>query len=165
MTQIELTGSIPGIRGLFMYTPETEAPLNALVETLLHSPHPTLSAGERELIAAYVSRLNTCRYCCRVHGNTWQRQVWNNAELVKQVLSDPESAPISNKMKALLKIAAKVQSGRKNLTGQIVKRAHLEGATDAEIYDAVLIADAFCMYNCYVAGLSAWQPDNFELYD
>jgi uncharacterized peroxidase-related enzyme len=165
MQLIELSESIPGIRELFMYRPETEAPLNALVQTLLHSPHPTLSAGERELIAAYVSRLNTCRYCCRVHGNAWQQQLWNNAGLVKRVLADPANAPISSKMKALLKIADKVKSGCKNLPGAMVTDARMEGATETEIYDSVLIADAFCMYNCYVAGLAAWQPDDAELYD
>ena len=148
-----------------MFRPETAAPLNALVQILLHNPHPTLSAGERELIATYVSRLNTCKYCCNIHGAIAQHQLDNNPEVVKQVLADPETAPISSKMKALLKIAAKVQSGGKNVTADDVAFARIEGATDIEIHDAVLIAAAFCMYNRYVDGLATWQPDNEELYD
>ena len=148
-----------------MFRPETAAPLNALVQTLLHNPHPTLSAGERELIATYVSRLNTCKYCCNIHGAIAQHQLGNNAEIVKQVLINPETAPISNKVKALLKIAEKVQSGGKNVTEDNVAFARKEGATDIEIHDTVLIAAAFCMYNRYVDGLATWQPDNEELYD
>ena len=148
-----------------MFRPETAAPLNALVQTLLHNPHPTLTAGERELIATYVSRLNTCKYCCNIHGAIAQHQLGNNPEIVKQVLTNPETAPISNKMKALLKIAAKVQSGGKNVTTDDVVFAREEGATDIEIHDTVLIAAAFCMYNRYVDGLATWQPDNEELYD
>jgi uncharacterized peroxidase-related enzyme len=165
MPHINLPQEFPGIRSLFMFRPETAAPLNALVQILLHNPHPTLSAGERELIATYVSRLNTCKYCCNIHGAIAQHQLDNNPEVVKQVLADPETAPISSKMKALLKIAAKVQSGGKNVTADDVAFARIEGATDIEIHDAVLIAAAFCMYNRYVDGLATWQPDNEELYD
>jgi len=165
MPHINLPHEFPGIRSLFMFRPETAAPLNALVQTMLHNPHPTLSAGERELIATYVSGLNTCKYCCSIHGAIAQHQLGNDAEIVKQVLADPETAPISSKMKALLKIAAKVQQGGKNVTEDDVALARNEGATDIEIHDTVLIAAAFCMYNRYVDGLATWQPDNAELYD
>jgi uncharacterized peroxidase-related enzyme len=139
--------------------------LNNLVQTLLHNPHPTLSVGERELIAAYVSRLNVCKYCTSIHGAIAQHHLDNNAALVKQVLADPESASISSKLKALLKIAAKVQAGGKNVTSTDVDYARKEGATDIEIHDTVLIAAAFCMFNRYVDGLDTWQPDDEELYD
>ena len=165
MPYINLPEEFPGIRSLFMFRPETAAPLNALVQTLLHNPHPTLSAGERELIATYVSDLNTCKYCCSIHGAIAKHQLGNNAEMVNQVLADPETAPISSKLKALLKIAAKVQSGGKNVTPEDVAFAQNEGATDIEIHDTVLIAAAFCMFNRYVDGLATWQPDNDELYD
>ena len=148
-----------------MFRPETAGPLNDLVQTLLHNPHPTLSAGERELIATYVSNLNTCKYCTTIHGAIAKHQLGNDAETVKQVLANPETAPISDKLKALLKIAAKVQSGGKNVTTVDVEFAKEQGATDIEIHDTVLIAAAFCMYNRYVDGLATWQPDDDELYD
>jgi uncharacterized peroxidase-related enzyme len=165
MPHINLPQEYPGIRSLFMFRPETAAPLNHLVQTLLHNPHPSLSAGERELIATYVSGLNTCKYCCSIHGAIAQHQLGNNAELVKQVLDNPDTAPISSKLKTLLKIAAKVQSGGKNVTTADIDLARNEGATDIEIHDAVLISAAFCMYNRYVDGLATWQPDDAALYD
>jgi len=165
MPHINLSNDFPGIRSLFIYRPETAAPLNALVQTMLHNPHPTLSAGERELIATYVSRLNTCFYCCNIHGAIAKHQLGDNGELVQQVLADPETAPISQKMKALLKIAAKVQSGGKNVLSADVEFARNEGASDIEIHDTVLIAAAFCMYNRYVDGLATWQPDDDTMHD
>jgi uncharacterized peroxidase-related enzyme len=165
MPHINLPKEFPGIRSLFMFRPETAAPLNHLVQTLLHNPHPSLSAGERELIAAYVSGLNTCKYCCSIHGAIAQHQLGNNAQIVKQVLENPDTAPISSKLKTLLKIAAKVQSGGKNVTTADIDLARNEGATDIEIHDTVLIAAAFCMYNRYVDGLATWQPDDSALYD
>jgi uncharacterized peroxidase-related enzyme len=165
MPHIDLPKEYPGIRSLFVFRPETAAPLCDLAQVLLHNPHPTLSAGERELIASYVSSLNTCNFCTRSHSAIAKHQLDSELSLVKQVLADPEAAPISDKLKALLKIAAKVQSGGKNVTTEDIENARGEGATDIEIHDTVLIAAAFCMYNRYVDGLATWQPDNEEFYD
>ncbi|MDB5134799.1 MAG: Carboxymuconolactone decarboxylase family protein [Mucilaginibacter sp.] len=165
MPHINLPKEFPGIRSLFMFRPETAAPLNHLVQTLLHDPHPTLSAGERELIASYVSSLNECKYCATIHGAIAKHQLGNNVDIVAQVINDPCTASISNKLKALLKIAAKVQAGGKQVGEEDITNAREEGATDIEIHDTVLIAAAFCMYNRYVDGLATWQPDDDELYD
>jgi hypothetical protein len=54
MPYITLNSAEPGIRGLLRYRPETGRPLSELAEVLLRGPG-TLTRGERELIAAYVS--------------------------------------------------------------------------------------------------------------
>jgi uncharacterized peroxidase-related enzyme len=165
MPHINLLSGSPGIRSLFMFRPETAGPLNLLAQTLLHNPHPTLSASERELIATYVSSLNNCKYCSTIHGAIAKHQLGNDGETVKQVVADMETSAVSDKLKALLRIAAKVQSGGKNVTDADVAQAREQGATDIEIHDTVLIAAAFCMYNRYVDGLATFQPDDEELYD
>ena len=65
MPHIALNSAEPGIRGLLRYRPDTARPLSELTEVLLREPS-TLARGERELIAAYVSALNDCRYA-RLH--------------------------------------------------------------------------------------------------
>jgi uncharacterized peroxidase-related enzyme len=142
----------PGIRGLFAFRPETAAPLNALAEVLLRSPG-TLSPGQRELIAAYVSGLNECRFCCASHSAFAAAQLDDGLTLVEQVRRDPDSAPISAKLRALLRIAAAVQESGRKVTPELIDAARDAGAIDAEIHDTVLIAAAFCMYNRYVDGL------------
>jgi uncharacterized peroxidase-related enzyme len=165
MPHINLSNEYPGIRSLFVFRPQTAEPLNLLVQTLLHNPHPTLSAGERELIATYVSSLNHCKYCATIHGAIAKHQLGNNPALVQQVINDPETANLSEKMKALLRIAAKVQQGGQQVSDKEIAGAKTSGATDIEIHDTVLIAAAFCMFNRYVDGLATWQPDDDELYD
>jgi uncharacterized peroxidase-related enzyme len=164
MPHIDLPKEYPGIRSLFMFRPETAAPLNALVQTLLHNPHPTLSPGERELIATYVSSLNNCKYCASTHGAIAKHHL-QNGDVVESVKSNPETAPISNKLKALLKIAGQVQLNGKEVKQADVDLARNEGATDIEIHDTVLIAAAFCMFNRYVDGLATWAPDDPAVYD
>jgi alkylhydroperoxidase/carboxymuconolactone decarboxylase family protein YurZ len=71
---------------------------------------------------------------------------------------------VSDKLKALLAIAGKVQLGGKQVTSEDIARATQQGATGKEIHDAVLIAAAFCMYNRYVDGLATWQPLERDAY-
>ena len=71
---------------------------------------------------------------------------------------DCETAPLTDKMKALLAIAGKVQKGGKYVITEDVERARSHGAADKEIHDTVLIAAVFCMANRYVDGLDTWQP-------
>jgi uncharacterized peroxidase-related enzyme len=159
MPHIQLDEGLPGIRGPFAFRPETAKPMSELAEVLLHAPS-TLSPGERELIATYVSCQNECFYCQTSHGAIAAYHFGGNDQLVLDVKRDFRQADISEKLKALLAIAGKVQRGGKHVQFEDVERARKEGATDQEIHDTVLIAAAFCMYNRYVDGLDTWTPSD-----
>jgi uncharacterized peroxidase-related enzyme len=163
MPHIALPADLPGIRGAMAFRPETARPLNALVEVLLQAEN-TLTRGERELIAAFVSSRNCTHYCHSIHGAIAAAHLGGDEALVKQVKTDFMQAAISGKMKALLAIAGKVQQDGKLVTAADMAAARKEGATDLEIHDTVLIAAAFCMYNRYVDGLASEQPDDEALY-
>jgi len=163
MPHISLPPDLPGIRGAMAFRPETARPLNALVEILLQGPS-TLSRGERELIATYVSSRNCTHYCHSIHGAIAAAHLGGNEALVKQVKTDFTQANISSKLKALLVIAGLVQKDGKLVTKAEVEAARREGATDLEIHDTVLIAAAFCMYNRYVDGLGTYQPEEEAFY-
>lgn len=163
MAYIRVPEGMPGIRGLMAYRPETAKPLNDLVEVLLQGPS-TLSKGERELIAAYVSNLNECPFCAGTHGAIAKHH-FNNFKPVEEVWENPETASISPKMKALLRIAKKVQISGTAVDEEDIAGARKEGATDLELHDTVLIAASFCMFNRYVDGLGTIAPDNPDVYD
>jgi len=163
MPHIQLPAGLPGIRGAMAYRPETAKPLNDLVEILLHGPN-SLTTGERELIATYVSSENDCYYCQTIHGAIAAASLGDNEALVKKVKHDFEHAEISEKLKALLVIAGQAQRGGKQVTLEAVVCARYLGATDLEIHDTVLIAAAFCMFNRYVDGLATTQPRDEAMY-
>ncbi len=163
MPHIKIPEGLPGIRGLFAVRPEAAKPLNALVDVLLRSTEG-MSPGERELIATFVSSLNDCYYCQTTHGSIAAAHYEGNEDLIVQVKRDYKSAPISEKLKALLGIAELVQKGGKSVTADAIAKATKEGATDLEIHDTVLIAAAFCMYNRYVDGLDTWAHRDAEMY-
>ena len=162
MAHIDLPEGFPGISAGFTYRPETAKPMRELAHVLLHEPN-SLTPGERELIAAYVSSRNNCHFCHASHAAAATAHL-GDAAVVEQVRTDFMAAPVSPKLKALLAIAGKVQKGGKQVTAEDVEAARRQGATDVEIHDTVLIAAAFCMYNRYVDGLDTWQPHDEELY-
>jgi uncharacterized peroxidase-related enzyme len=164
MPHINLDNDLPGIIGLMQYRPETGRPLSELAEALLRVPN-SLSPGERELIAAYVSSLNECQFCASSHSAFAAAQLPEGMPLVAQVRANLDQAQVSDKLKALLRIAGKVQRSGRAVTDADVAAARDAGASDVEIHDAVLIAAAFCMYNRYVDGLATVAPADPQVYE
>lgn len=164
MAHINLGNDFPGILGPMHFRPETAAPLNDLAEVLLRGPS-TLSRGERELIAAFVSNRNECSFCTQSHSAFAAHQLDGGKELVESTKRAPGAAAISPKLRTLLTIAGQVQQGGKAVTAESIDAARHAGATDVEIHDAVLIAAAFCMYNRYVDGLATFAPADPATYD
>jgi uncharacterized peroxidase-related enzyme len=156
MPYIHVDETLPGIRALLVFRPETAKPLSDLADALLHAPG-TLPPGERELIAAYVSHLNECTFCRNSHAAIAACHL-DDEQVVSAVIRDPEAAAIPAKLKALLAVAARVQQGGRAVSREDIARARDAGATDVEIHDTVLIAAAFCMFNRYVDGLGASTP-------
>jgi uncharacterized peroxidase-related enzyme len=162
MAHIALPEDLPGISSAFAFRPETAKPMRELAHILLHERN-SLTPGERELIATFVSSQNDCYFCQSSHGAAAASHLGGD-EVVRLVKANYESAPVSPKLKALLAIAGKVQRDGKLVTAEDVERARREGASDVEIHDTVLIAAAFCMYNRYVDGLNTWQPRENGMY-
>ena len=157
MAHINLPDGLPGITGPLRQYPETGQHLLGLAQALLRGPS-SLTEAERELIATYVSSQNECVFCMSSHGAAARSLLGPDAGLVDQVKADFEQAPISEKLKALLVIAGKVQQGGRRVSNADVTRAQAAGADDKAIHDAVLVAAAFCMYNRYVDGLATFAP-------
>jgi uncharacterized peroxidase-related enzyme len=163
MAHIKLPEGLPGIRGPMAFRPETAKPLNELAEVLLRSDN-SISRGERELIATYVSSLNDCFFCQNAHGGIAQHYLQCDIDYIDSIKKDFEAAALSDKLKSLLAIAASVQKSGKHVTPDQIAKAKSRGATDVEIHDTVLIAAAFCMFNRYVDGLATWAPEDREFY-
>ncbi len=162
MPHITLESHLPGITGLLEYRKDTAGPIRDLTQILLRGPS-TLSFGERELIASMVSHDNECTFCTSAHKAVTD-VLLGDATIFEKVRDDLESAPVSDKMKALLTIARLVGRGGKNVTDASIEAARAHGASDMEIHDTVLIASLFCLYNRYVDGLATQLPQKPEYF-
>ena len=164
MAHIKVPEGVPGIRSLVLFRPETGKYLYALVQILLRGESP-LSEAERELIAAYVSQRNECIFCSNSHAAAARCLYGDEKNIVDEVLGDMQLASISDKMKALLTIAGKVQILGKEVEQKDIDAAKALGANDRELHDTVLIAATFSMFNRYVDGLASLTPQEPEAYE
>jgi uncharacterized peroxidase-related enzyme len=161
---IAVPEGLPGIAGLLAFKRSTGQKVSDLMQEILRGPSP-LTEGERELIGAYVSSLNDCPYCSQMHTAVAAHLLGRDRDAVCAVFDDVDAAPVSSKMRALLRIAAAVHRSGNDVAPDDVASAREAGATDEDIHDAVLVAAAFCMINRYVDGLATIAPADEALYD
>jgi uncharacterized peroxidase-related enzyme len=124
MPYITLEEHLPGVTGLLEFRQDTGSVLRELTQLLLRGPS-TLSEGERELIATIVSYKNKCYYCSTSHTAAADAFLGEH-ETSESIKKDINTAPISEKLKALLTIASQVQENGnmfypKQLNGQKMK--------------------------------------------
>jgi uncharacterized peroxidase-related enzyme len=75
-------------------------------EAVLRQPS-ALTVGERELIAALVSGLNSCDYCYGVHAQTAAAFGIDEA-LIEAMVRDLDAAPVPEKLRPVLQYAKKL---------------------------------------------------------
>ena len=158
MPHIELEAHLPGITGLLEYRKDTGEPIRVLTQIILRGPS-TLTEAERELLATVVSHGNQCKFCTTAHAATVDLLL-GESETSERVKANIATAPVSEKMKALLTIAALTGKSGRLVTPEVIAKAKAEGATDLEIHDTVLIAALFSLYNRYVDGMATAMPEN-----
>jgi len=163
MPYIPLEEHLPGITGLLEYRKDSGQPIRELTQILMRG-NSTLTEAERELIASVVSSGNQCTFCSTAHTATADLLIGNH-ETSQKVKQDIATAPVSEKMKALLTIASLTRESGKRVTAEVIDKAKAAGATDIEIHDTVLIAALFCLYNRYVDGLATALPDENSYYN
>jgi uncharacterized peroxidase-related enzyme len=161
---IAVPEGLPGIVALLAFKQSTGHRVSDLMQEILRGPSP-LTEGERELIGAYVSSLNDCSYCSQMHTAVAAHLLGRDRDAVCAVFDDVDAAPVSAKMRALLRIAAAVHRSGNDVAADDIAAAREAGATDEDIHDAVLVASAFCMINRYVDGLATIAPADEALYD
>ncbi|MGH7759931.1 MAG: carboxymuconolactone decarboxylase family protein [Candidatus Dormibacteraceae bacterium] len=99
------------------------------------------SVGDRELMAAFVSKTNECEFCIGAHTAT-AAGAYHDAARVAAVLSNLETAPIEEPLRATLRMLQKLT--REHSVEAADMRGVLEaGASREQIEDALAVCFAF----------------------
>jgi uncharacterized peroxidase-related enzyme len=131
--------------------PGIYCPLLEFHQALLRGPSP-LSVAARELIAAYVSGLNDCGYCQGVHQATAQE--FGVAEgTLAALLDDVGTAPVPERMKPLLRYAAKLTLTPARITPGDAEAVLAAGWPEQALHDAAAVCGLFNLMNRLVGGL------------
>jgi uncharacterized peroxidase-related enzyme len=139
-----------GIVSLFTYDREGASALTRLGQVLMRRGGRSLSVGERELIFAFTSKLNSCQFCLLSHA---QAAALLYGEQANRILFQDEDYNLSKRLRALLVIAACVQNMEESEIAGAIADAKLFGVSDQEIYDTVMVASFASMCNRMVSML------------
>jgi uncharacterized peroxidase-related enzyme len=139
-----------GVRHILNLRPAAGRLLAQYHQEVMRGPSP-LSEAERELIAAYVSALNRCNYCCRTHSATASH--YGVPEGLAQALAEDETlggAP--PRMQPLLRVARKLTVGRGSIETADADAVYTAGWSEAALHDAILVTAMFNFMNRLVHG-------------
>ncbi len=133
---------VPKVFAALSLRPDLLEPLVQFVVKLMIDDHK-LSRGTKELIAAYVSKINSCAYCVDAHSAMAMAQGFTE-EQVKRILEDVNGSPLLDaKKKQLLQYAEKTTRHAYKVAEEDFQRLRKTGCSDQEILEATLVVALF----------------------
>jgi uncharacterized peroxidase-related enzyme len=119
------------------------------------------SVPDRELMAAYVSKVNKSAFCIGAHTATAER-AYQDEPKVAAVLTDLESAPIEEPLRATLRMLGQLTS-EGELSAQDMRRVLAAGVSPEQVEDALAVCAAFNLTNrlADAFGFEVLTPEGF----
>ncbi len=102
-----------------------------------------LDAGQRELIAAYVSALNSCEYCVGSHRET-AKAFGMPGETIAALIEDIDGAAVAEDLKTILKFVRKLTVTPSRMTAADASAVYDTGWNEDALFSAVTVC---CMFN------------------
>jgi uncharacterized peroxidase-related enzyme len=136
---------------VFLKFPDNAGPLMIYLEGILRA-EGEFSIGVRELIAAYVSGLNACRFCYGSH-RVYSEIFGVPRGLVDALLADIDSAPVEERLKPVFAYVKKLNALPAHLVQADADAVFAAGWSEAALYEAVQISAAFNLMNRIVEGV------------
>lgn len=132
---------LPDAARLVFYRPDFYGtPMGELTQEAMRGPSGW-SIGDRELMAAYVAKMNECEFCIKAHSAV-AAKAYQDESRVAAVLSDLETAPIEEPLRATLRMLGKLTREHKVDVNDM--RALLAaGVSRQQIEDALAVCFAF----------------------
>lgn len=140
----------PGLDKVFRRFPYTVMPLLEYHDRLLRDSSP-LTVAERELIAAYVSGINSCTYCHGAHVVA-ARAFGVDSALFDGLMEDLETSAINGKLKPILAYVGKLTRTPSMMTEADADRVYAAGWDEQALFDAVSVCALFNFMNRIIEG-------------
>jgi len=132
---------VPEVVKLVKYRPDFfGTPMQRVVQQAMRGPS-TWSIGDRELMAAFVSKVNECEFCTKAHTAVAARAYHDEAK-VSAALSDIETAAIEEPLRATLRLLRKL-TREHALDADDIRAVLAAGVSRAQIRDALAVCFAF----------------------
>lgn len=140
----------PSLDKVFRRFPHTLLPLLEYHDRLLRDPSP-LTVAERELIAAYVSGLNSCTYCHGAHVVAAQA-FGIEAGLFEGLMQDLQTSAVDDRLKPLLEYVRKLTLTPAMMSDRDAEKVYAAGWEEQALFDAVSVCALFNFMNRIIEG-------------
>lgn len=147
----------PSMGDLFRRFPHSARPLLDYHDRVLRDASP-LTVAQRELIAAYVSGLNSCGYCFGAHRSV-ARAFGIADDLFARLVDNVEEAPVEEAMKPLLEFAGKLTRTPSAMTASDAQAVYDAGWSEQALFDAISVCALFNLMNRLVEGVGLAVSD------
>jgi uncharacterized peroxidase-related enzyme len=132
---------LPEVLKLIKYRPDFFGKQMATVTHNAMRGSSIWSIGDRELMAAFISKINECEYCTRAHTAVAARAYPDKAK-VAAALSNLDTAPIQEPLRATLRMLAKL-TREQTVNADDMRALLSSGVSREQIEDALAICFAF----------------------
>ncbi|MEM1261662.1 MAG: peroxidase-related enzyme [Pseudomonadota bacterium] len=119
-------------------------------QDVMRGPSP-LSAGQREFIAAFVSRLNDCPLCSAAHRRVAEL-LGMSPEILDACCYDFDAAPIAANERALLRYAKRLTLRPNTIDSELATAVFAAGWSEEALHDTIHVVGLFCLINRFVLG-------------
>jgi len=132
---------LPDAGKLTFYRPDFYGnPMKEFTHEAMRGPSEW-SVADRELMAAFISRINECSFCIGAHTVTSTRAYHDEAK-VAAVLSDPDTAPIEEPLRATLRMLGRL-TREHTVDADDMREVLAAGVSPEQIEDALAVCFAF----------------------
>ncbi len=143
-------GNDAAVVDIVKMSPEMGIALMHVHHQVMRAPSP-LSEGERELISAYVSGLNKCRYCYGTHAAC--AEAYGTPRSVMDAwYDDLEGSGVDGKMIPLLKVAKILTENPSGMTEAAAQEVYDAGWDEQALHDAISVICCFNFMNRLLEG-------------
>jgi len=135
----------PEVLKLMMYRPDFFGThMKKITHEAMRGPS-AWSIGERELMAAFVSKANDCEFCIKAHTAVAVR-AYRDEAMVSAALADPAMTAINEPLRATLRMLGKL-SREHTLDAIDIRAVRAAGVSHQQIVDALAVSFAFNTMN------------------
>ena len=115
-------------------------PMQRVTQEAMRGPS-AWSVGDRELMAAFVSKNNQCEFCTKAHAAVAQR-AYADGKMISGFLSDPDTATIGEPLRATLLMLGKL-TRQHTVNAEDMRAVLAAGASPEQIEDALAVCFSF----------------------
>jgi uncharacterized peroxidase-related enzyme len=139
-----------------------EKPFLQFIHFVMRNQDSPLSIGQRELIAAFVSGINSCDLCFGSHAAV-ASHFGIDKDLITSLVKNFENTTVNDNFMPVLRYVRKLTLAPSKMTQNDIDAVLNGGWSERALYDAILICSAFNFMNRFSDGVGLGSfPELFD---